>query len=634
MSDELLELKKIFQKTKKTSFLFRKKKFISRLDECFEYYTKTLQITVDNLKEKEQECIKLIDDNHQYHELNEDLSSTLERREKKIKRREKELSTTIEKVEGLEKGNSILIAEKDELNTQLANISKDYELANDTAVRNEYKYKCVKKELETEQLSKKIIAALIEAKNENENFRNFQECLRNNFMDFASQESSLPDEAQKLLELQTIEDELRLISACPAFYTKKIIAVGGGFSAGKSEFISSFFDDKTIKLPSNMEETTAIPVYVVSDENSENSNQLIGVNPHGGVVNLSTLKLEGITQENESIHNRLTHQFMNSFGFPIKKLMPHMFLSTKLGYKNICLLDTPGYNAAKKANGSTNDDREIAQSYLNDAEAIIWVLDITAGTIPQSDIEFLRAINKDRKPLYLVLNKADLRINIKKNKKGKIDIGDVVNILSHIKSILKDKYISYEGISVFSSLFGDNTGKEYYYDKISLYSFIQKLDKPSNKHQDIVDRLYQIEHAYYAALQRDIKIYQHFEHTLSTISMKLYCDGYQDGESSVYNCLSDMVDHFSTSKLEKQVKQLKKIFNQLVASVNKLFNSSEKFSRPVFYEEDIELPNFSDIDFDEKNADQLDEDESEAFINLYDKMFGNQGAPNDPLTAE
>ena len=88
-------------------------------------------------------------------------------------------------------------------------------------------------------LKDKLISSLLKANYIHEGVKEYLEVLKNDFMEFANKESSLKEEAAALLILMNIGDKLKEISSYPEFYNKKIIAVGGGFSSGKSEFISS-----------------------------------------------------------------------------------------------------------------------------------------------------------------------------------------------------------------------------------------------------------------------------------------------------------------------------------------------------------------------------------------------------------
>ena len=111
------------------------------------------------------------------------------------------------------------------------------------------------------EIRQKLVAELISTSAKSEELQEFKNILYKNFMKFSNSEKIVPNEAEMILNLQEIEKELELISSFPALHTKTTIAVGGGFSAGKSEFISSFIKTD-VKLPIGVVPTTAIPSYV------------------------------------------------------------------------------------------------------------------------------------------------------------------------------------------------------------------------------------------------------------------------------------------------------------------------------------------------------------------------------------
>ena len=85
-----------------------------------------------------------------------------------------------------------------------------------------------------------IKAALGAAPPSDPNFTEYHRLYAEKFLPFANREDSLAEEARAIEKLLRIEKELKLISQFPKVRQRRIIAVGGGFSAGKSQFLSSF----------------------------------------------------------------------------------------------------------------------------------------------------------------------------------------------------------------------------------------------------------------------------------------------------------------------------------------------------------------------------------------------------------
>ncbi|MDG6896638.1 hypothetical protein A6A19_01160 [Actinobacillus delphinicola] len=437
----------------------------------------------------------------------------------------------------------------------------------------------LKDDLIQEKLRSKVIAALLGSENTNDAFKAFQKVLYSDFMAFANEESSIADEAQVLLDLQAIEQELQLISAYPEFHTKCTVAVGGGFSVGKSQFISSLFENKDFSLPSDIEPTTALPTFVLDGKQG----QLIGVNRQGAKVNLSEI--------DPQISKKLTHQFMDSFGFPLKSIMPYMFLPTPLAYKHLCFVDTPGYNPASGGQSSTKDDEKTALQYLQDADAVIWLVNISSGTLVASDLQFLRTIRREKPnvPLYIVANRADQR---------SMDTRKAV--LREIKGVLDGAGIQYYGICAYSS----SHTKEYVHSKNrSLYSFLQELNHPQPKLDNIIDKIYAIDEHYQKAIWREICVNQRYMDAIEDATFKLNADNYAKGESKVYDCLEDIAAQFAKQNkvLKRQLVTLAQISTSFVDAITQIFNVGNAknrqlttaLKRPVISESDIDT---SDIE--------------------------------------
>ncbi len=81
-----------------------------------------------------------------------------------------------------------------------------------------------------------LITHILNARIENNGLEEYQCILDNEFLEFASGVDSLKEKEIALLELQEIKKELQLVASYPSLFQKNMVAVGGGFSAGKSTF--------------------------------------------------------------------------------------------------------------------------------------------------------------------------------------------------------------------------------------------------------------------------------------------------------------------------------------------------------------------------------------------------------------
>lgn len=238
-----------------------------------------------------------------------------------------------------------------------------------------------------------LIARILNAKMENKGLEEYQCILDNEFLEFASGVDSLKEKEIALLALQEIKKELQLVASYPSLFQKTIVAVGGGFSTGKSTFLNNLLGLK-LKLPEDMNPTTAIPTYCLKGKKEV----LMGFSQNGGVVEFPYLTFD--------------HKFLDSLGFNLKEIMPSMLLSApSVPFEFLCFIDTPSYNPSNQ--GYTDGDRQASKEYLANAKYILWVMDCDRGPIQGNDLNYLQELYEEHgKQVFIVLNKADLKITI------------------------------------------------------------------------------------------------------------------------------------------------------------------------------------------------------------------------------
>ena len=135
-----------------------------------------------------------------------------------------------------------------------------------------------------------FIAQVINSRPERNNaYEKFLTLLNNDYMKFANENDSLAAEAAALLKLQGVAKQLELLTYDVSLLNKTIVAIAGSFSSGKSSFMNSFFTTRKVKLPTGMDQTTAISSYVMNgDEN------ITGYSFKGGRVNISSNIFDGL----------------------------------------------------------------------------------------------------------------------------------------------------------------------------------------------------------------------------------------------------------------------------------------------------------------------------------------------------
>jgi GTP-binding protein EngB required for normal cell division len=425
-------------------------------------------------------------------------------------------------------------------------------------------------------LKDRLVSQLLASKSSENKLDKFKKYLYEDFYDFANAEETLANEAEAFMKLQAIEKELELITVYPTLYKKSIVAVGGGFSSGKSSFINSLINDKKVKLPEGINPTTAIPTYVMHKE----ENKFIACNHNGGVVDLSKL--------DNKFHEKLSHDFIKSFGFNLKNIMPFMIIGTDLkAYEHLCFIDTPGYNPASSSGSYSFEDRQTSQEFIETAQVLLWVVGLDAnGIVSDSDLDFLSELILDNKKLFIVLNKADLKPK-----------SDITNIVNNLIQTLEDYDIRYIGISAYNS----KAKEEIYHINKSLDEFLNDINQSSSIQDSLVKKLYEVDEMYRKSIEENIKMKNSISEDLYSISFNLLKEGFDDFENPIYGRLNKLKEHYSTEIQENNLKRLDKEIEKLKNAIDEIFEINSKIKDVKSTQENIDLNNKIPIKYFPKN---------------------------------
>ena len=316
------------------------------------------------------------------------------------------------------------------------------------------KYNRTQADLAALQQKYDLVSGLLEAKpSENEAFEEFKKVFNEDFMAFANKESSLADEVTAVQRLQTLEKRLEQFVAFPHTFAKRSIAIGGGFSSGKSAFINSFITDPGRVLPEGITPVTAIPSYVMASTKIS----IKGCVRNGATVDVAPELYEQLSHDSQSSRDSMV---------AFRHLMPAIAVEVPLraGFEHICLIDTPGYDSA---GGQTGGDEATAAESLKDEDAaLIWMISAESGTVPEADLDFIEDLELNGRPFYVVLTKADLK-----------PASDLEDILAEVKATLADRELKPVGISAYSSL-RDERGRADPSDGLSLSDFFRSQNQP------------------------------------------------------------------------------------------------------------------------------------------------------------
>ena len=181
------------------------------------------------------------------------------------------------------------------------------------------------------------------------------------------------------------------------------IAVGGGYSSGKSSFLNKITGMESV-LPTGIEPVSMINTYISF---SDKVAKLIvsGKNCKGHVVKLNREVLDCIQHSSKSkiyVSSVLDELYVK---LPIAKNQEFL--------KNLVFIDTPGYNNSDNANKENGKkDSDTALEALKESDALFWCIDIEVGTVSLRDIEMLNKLIDSQGddvdyPFVIVFNKMD-----------------------------------------------------------------------------------------------------------------------------------------------------------------------------------------------------------------------------------
>ncbi|WQY63525.1 acyl carrier protein [Helicobacter pylori] len=403
-----------------------------------------------------------------------------------------------------------------------------------------------------------LIARILNAKMENEGLEEYQQILDNEFLEFASGVDSLKEKEIALLTLQEIQKELQLVASYPSLFQKTMVAVGGGFSAGKSTFLNNLLGLK-LKLPEDLKPTTAIPTYCLKGKREV----LMGFSQNGGMVELP--------------HLAFNHQFLKSLGFNLKEIMPFMLLSAPSApFEFLCFIDTPGYNPGNQ--GYTGGDKEASKESLKHAKHILWLVSCECGDLHKDDLEFLQELYEEGKQVFIVLSRADRRT------KSQLEV-----VAKQIKENLKDNGIEFLGIGAYSATryqeIKEFSEKSKVFD--SLEEFLMKLNQRSEKQNEILESLYEVHGMYEKAIKQDANRFKRYQKALHSIKLDLLQKGFDDFNDTTFNKIHSLNNEFSEQERSKRegLVRLNEVISLFKESIDKVFDRVSAFTWEKYKEQ-------------------------------------------------
>lgn len=233
-------------------------------------------------------------------------------------------------------------------------------------------------------------------------------------------------------EFKSYFEKFRHFILCDKLIGKNIVALGGGFSSGKSSFLNALMGKNV--LPADIDPSTSVPTYIVTGE----KHSVMGINVFDTKVQMQPKDIRKISHGFGELENEDDEKVTDAV--TLGHILDNIFFSTPMHqYKNIAFLDTPGYSKPDSEKYSAKTDEMIARGQLKSSNYILWFVQADAGTITEEDIKFIQSLQTDN-PILIIVNKAD-----KKN------VDDLKDIISKIRSVLELKGIRYEDVLAFTS---------------------------------------------------------------------------------------------------------------------------------------------------------------------------------------
>ncbi|GAA6993820.1 acyl carrier protein [Helicobacter pylori] len=418
-----------------------------------------------------------------------------------------------------------------------------------------------------------LIARILNAKMENEGLEEYQRILDNEFLAF-SNEVEFKEQAVALRALQELGNELQLVASYPSLFQKSMVAVGGGFSVGKSSFLNHLLG-LNLKLPEAINPTTAIPTHCFKDKREA----LMGFSQNGGMVELPHLTFD--------------HKFLNSLGFDLKNIMPSMLLSApSVPFEFLCFIDTPGHNPSNQ--GYTGGDKQASKEYLNHAKHILWLISCERGGIESDDLDYLQELYEEGKEVFIVVSRADRRTK-----------RQLEEVAIKIKETLEDRGIEFLGIGAYSATryqeIKEFSEKSPVFD--SLEKFLTKLNKRSEKQNEILSVLYNVHLAYEKAIQQDADKFKRYQKALHSIKLDLMQKGFDDFGDKIFRRIETLKREFSQKERAKQesFERLEEVMDLFKKSIDKVFDRVSAFTWEKYKEKNDDEEN------DEENYQEFEE---------------------------
>ncbi|GAA7132587.1 hypothetical protein ID0302_01240 [Helicobacter pylori] len=233
------------------------------------------------------------------------------------------------------------------------------------------------------------------------------------------------------------------------------------------------------------------------------------------------------------------------------------------------------------------------------------------------------------KKIFIVLSKADRKIK-----------NDLEKIATNIREVLEDKGVEILGIGAYSSKteryqeIKEFSEKSPVFD--SLEKFLTKLNKRSEKQNEILSVLYEVHLMYEKAIQQDADKFKRYQKALHSIKLDLMQKGFDDFSDASFNKIESLKKEFSEQEQSKRenLAQLNQVIDLFKESIDKVFDRVSAFTWEKYKEENDDEEN------DEENYQEFEEikkmvlyfrDRSWLYLNWYDLIQEERQRERDSM---
>lgn len=274
-------------------------------------------------------------------------------------------------------------------------------------------------------------------------------------------ELNLENELEIYKTLVNISGKMKELQKIKLLEGKKVLGIGGQFSAGKSCFINSITNTNT-RLPEGQRPTTSIATYTINADAQKN----LAITFNDSMIELDAQAINAITYQ-------FSEQYQIGFSYLIKSLVVY---TPDFSYPGIAILDTPGYSKPDSSKKVCNRDWGMAKEQLNTVDYLIWLVDVENGGINDKDLEFISSLDV-KSEILVVFTKASV--------KPKSELNEIVQ---HAKDTLASR----SNKKIYDVIAYDSKLKETFIGNDSLEQYLKMISEANEDSWDIEGQIQRI----------------------------------------------------------------------------------------------------------------------------------------------